>query len=331
MRAAVLAFSISLLVLFGCGYVGPVVPPSPELPSAVGDLAVVEQGNTIRITFSTPPRTTDNLPIKRFSNIDLRIGPVPAPFDLEHWAATAKQYPVEPPEPNDADDPRPQSIEKTILAPEWVGQRVAVGVRTEVKKKDHYSPWSNIVRLEVIPPLPPPAIKLEATAQGVKITWPAEGEGLHYEVYRQRPGDKQPVHIGTAEHDDYLDTTAQYDTAYSYSVVAAKGQAESLPSGGVEITPIDTFPPSIPASITGLATPNSIEVSWQRSPESDLKGYYIYRSVNGGSFTRQGDLLTLPTYSDHSVEHGKTYRYAVGAVDQKNNESEKSTAAEVAF
>jgi fibronectin type 3 domain-containing protein len=42
-------------------------------------------------------------------------------------------------------------------------------------------------------------------------------------------------------------------------------------------------------------------------------------------------LLTLPTYSDHNVEHGKTYRYQVSAVDQKNNESAKSAVAEVAY
>ena len=331
MRAGAFAVLISFVVLCNCGYVGPVVPPSPELPTAVINLSVVEQGNNIQISFSTPPRTTDNLPIKHFSNIDLRVGPLSAPFDLERWSAGAKQYPLEPPEPNDPDDPRPQTMEKTIPVSEWAGQRIAVAVRTAVKKKGHYSPWSNIVRLDVIPPLQPPAIKLEATAQGVDVTWPTEGEALHYEVYRQRAGDEQPVHVGTAEHNEYLDTTAQYDTHYEYSIVAVKGSAESLPSGRESITPVDVFPPSIPASITGLATPNSIEVSWQRSPEADLKGYYVYRSVEGGPFTRQGDLLTLPTYSDHSVEHGKTYRYEVSAVDQKNNESGKSSAAEVTF
>jgi fibronectin type 3 domain-containing protein len=93
----------------------------------------------------------------------------------------------------------------------------------------------------------------------------------------------------------------------------------------------DIFAPSVPASITALAGPDSIEVSWQRSPEPDLKGYYVYRSVNGGPFERQGGLVTVPTFSDHNVEHGKTYRYEVSAVDQKNNESGKSAAAQAVF
>jgi hypothetical protein len=42
-------------------------------------------------------------------------------------------------------------------------------------------------------------------------------------------------------------------------------------------------------------------------------------------------MLTVPTFSDHQVEHGKTYRYEISAIDQKNNESAKSAAAQVAF
>jgi fibronectin type 3 domain-containing protein len=72
-------------------------------------------------------------------------------------------------------------------------------------------------------------------------------------------------------------------------------------------------------------------VSWSRSPDSDLKGYYVYRSVDGAPFERQGDLISLPTFSDHNVQHGKMYRYVVSAVDQKGNESGKSSAAEVSF
>lgn len=331
MRAKAVALAICFLLLCSCGYVGPVVPPSPQLPAAITDLSVVEQGNQIRITFSTPTRTTDNLPIKRFSEIDLRIGPVPTPFDYERWSAQAKMLPVEPPEAIDPDDPRSQLMETSVPVSQWLGQRVAIAVRTAVKSKDHYSAWSNIVRLDVITPLEAPTVKLEATAQGVKLSWPAEGQGVHYEIYRRGPADKQPVNIGTAEQHEYVDTTAQFDTHYEYSIIAAHGSAESQPSKSVGLTPLDIFPPSIPAKVTALATPDSIEVSWERSPESDLKGYYIYRSVDGGTFVRQGDLLTLPTYSDHDVEHGKTYRYEISAIDQKNNESGKSSPAEVAF
>jgi hypothetical protein len=330
-RVAALATLIPILLLLNCGYVGPVVPPSPQLPNPVTDLTVVERGDQIVVSFSTPPRTTDNLPIKQFSTIDLRVGPTVTPFDFDRWSASAKRYEVAPPEPNDPDNPRPNAMSKSIPVPEWVGKRVAVAVRTAVKRKDHYSPWSNRAVLQVIPPLTPPAIKLQSTAQGVRITWATEGERIEYRVFRQGPGDTAPLEIGTSGKPEYLDTTSQYDTRYEYSVVAAEGQAESLPSESVAVTPIDIFPPSVPAGVTALVTPEGIELSWQRSPESDLKGYYVYRSVSGGSFVRQNGLINLPTYSDRDVKHGDTYRYEITAVDQKNNESDKSAAAEAAF
>lgn len=322
---------VAFLLLCGCGYVGPVLPPSPQLPTAVTDLHAVERGDQIVITFSTPARTTDSLPIKQFSEIDLRIGSAGVPFDFDQWAASAQQYELTPPPPTDRDDPQAVAMTKTIPVDGWIGKHVVIAVRSAVKKTDHYSSWSNRAILNVIAPLEPPVLKVEATAQGILVRWAKQVSEARYVIYRQGPGDKQPVELGTSDALDYLDKSAQYDTHYTYTAIATKGSAESLSSQSIDITAIDTFPPSVPASITALAGPDSIEVSWQRSPESDLKGYYVYRSVNGGALERQGGLVSVPTFSDRNVEHGKTYRYEVSAVDQKNNESAKSAAAEAAF
>ncbi len=320
------------LLLVACGYVGPVVPPSPELPSAVTNLAAVEQGNSLVITFDAPPRTTDSLAIKRFSKIDLRIGPDVTPFDFDAWGARAKAYEVPVPPTNDPDTPKPQPISKSIPVSEWQGQRVAVAVRTAVKQTGHFSQWSNRVVLDIVPPLNPPALSVQATKEGYKLSWPAEERpGAHYKVMRQGPHENAPVQIGTAEKAEYVDTTSQWDTPYTYTVVAEQGSAESLPSQPVSITHADTFAPSVPAGVTALAGPDTVEVSWSRVTDSNLKGYYLYRSIDGGAFERQGDLLAVPAFSDHRVEHGKTYRYAVTAVSQKGYESEKSATAEVVF
>jgi len=321
----------AILVLCGCGYVGPVLPPSPQLPAAVTTLQAIERGDQILIAFTTPIHTTDSLTIKRFSEIDLRIGAAPSPFDFDTWAASARQYSLTPPPPSDPDNPQAAAILKSIPATEWAGKRVVIAVRTAVKKTDHYSSWSNRVVLNVIPPLEPPVVKTEPTAHGILLTWPKQGSGVQYSIYRQGPGEQQPVPLGTSDHPDYLDKSAQYDTRYQYTVIAREGSAESLASQPASISMADTFPPSVPASITALAGPDSIEVSWQRSPEPDLKGYYVYRSTEGGPFEPQGGLVSLPTFSDRNVQHGKTYRYEVSAIDQKNNESGRSAAAQVAF
>ena len=317
--------------LLSCGYVGPVVPPSPQIPYPVSNLAVVERGNQLIITFTTPSHTTDALPIRQFSDIDLRVGPSVIPFDFERWAASAKQYEIPFSEENDPDEPRSLPVAKSLPVSEWQGKKIDVAVRTSVRKGEHFSQWSNRVSLEVIPPLSPPQVKCEATRNGYKLTWPEETAGIRYDVLRQGPGEKTPTPIGIAEKPEYVDTASQWDTSYTYQVIAKKGAAESLPSNSVEANHPDTFAPSVPASIVALAGPDSVEVTWARSPEADTKGYYVYRSTNGGPFERQGDLVTIPTFSDRKVEHGKMYRYAVSAVDGKNNISENSAPAEVAF
>jgi fibronectin type 3 domain-containing protein len=39
----------------------------------------------------------------------------------------------------------------------------------------------------------------------------------------------------------------------------------------------------------------------------------------------------LPTYSDKDVQQGKKYRYEVSAIDERNNESNRSAAVAVTF
>lgn len=295
---------------------------------------MVERGSNLVITFTLPARTTDNVAIKRFSEIDLRAGTYQAPFDFNAWADSATPYQLTPPPQNDPEDPRPVPMIHSIPAEAFVNQHIAVGVRTAVKKNDHFSSWSNVVRLDVIPPLQPPVIKAEPSGEGMRITWPGSPAGLQHRILRQGPNEKAPVVLGTTDKSVYIDTTSQYDTTYTYEAVAFQDTAESLVSRPVTVTAaqnVDRFPPKVPVGVTALATPGSIEVSWERDTDPDLKGYYIYRSVNGGAFERLGDLLTLPNYSDTHVEHGKFYRYDVSAVDQKGNESNRSAEAQVSF
>jgi len=247
------------------------------------------------------------------------------------WADSATPYEIQAPPPGDPENPVPVAISKKIPAKEWIGKRVAVAVRTAIRTNDHYSSWSNRVVLDVIPPLTPPKVNAESTAKGVLLSWEPERPDLEFRVFRKTATDNAPLQIGTSKTPDYVDTTSQYETPYEYSVVAAHGLAESLPSASEPITTKDIFAPSVPASITALAAPNSIELSWQRSPESDLKGYYVYRSVDGGPYQTLGGLVTLPSFSDHDVQHGKTYSYQVSAIDQKNNQSARSSSAQVAY
>ncbi len=332
MSVARFALFLSLAILAGCGYVGPVLPPSSEIPTPVNDLNAIERGDRIVVTFRTPARTTDTGPIKHFNEIELRLGPALTPFDFESWAETAQRYPVSPPPPNDPLDPQPIALTESVPLEGLLGKHVAVAVRTAIKRGDHFSSWSNRIVLDVLPPLPAPSdLRVEASANGIILDWRAVDAAKTYRILRQSPSDKTLVEIATVEQAHFMDTTSQFDIPYTFEVVALNGAQESLPVDAQPFTARDKFAPTVPSNVTALAGPESIELSWQRSPETDLAGYFVYRSVNDAAFERQGEIVNLPAYSDHNVEHGKTYRYQISSVDQKNNESAKSAAAEIVF
>jgi fibronectin type 3 domain-containing protein len=290
----------------------------------ITDLAAVERGDKIVVTFSTPPRTLDSVAITRFSHIDLRLGPESQNPDAD------KSIEIEPPGPSDKEDPQPKPIAYSLDVADYTGQRIAVFVRTAVKKTGHFSGWSNKVVLEIVPPLEKPVIQAEGSGSGIVLTWPATA-ATQYQVLRQGPSDKQPVNIASVNDNHYTDISAGYDTDYHYVVIGKRSGAESLPSEPIAANFPDHYPPAVPAGLTAQIGPDAIDLAWQRNTEPDLQGYYLFRSVNNGPFQRLGALITLPTYTDHAVEHGKTYGYKITAIDKKGNESGQSSTVEVQF
>ncbi len=98
----------------------------------------------------------------------------------------------------------------------------------------------------------------------------------------------------------------------------------------VEIVPVDKFPPAVPTGLTAAASPDSVELAWERNTDPDFAGYRVYRSLDGAAFEKIADSLEAPNYSDRGVAGGKRYRYAVSAVDLLGNESARSQPVEVA-
>lgn len=64
----------------------------------------------------------------------------------------------------------------------------------------------------------------------------------------------------------------------------------------------------------------SIELVWADSPEADLSGYHVYRSVAGTELTLVG-VETAATFRDGTVQAGSSYVYEVTAFDGAGNES----------
>ena len=307
-------------MLAGCGYIGEPLYPALNIPTRVSDLAVVERGNHIHVTFTIPALTTEGLVLKQIGSVELRAGPSTGDFEINRWAESAKRIEVAAPG-------QPGAVQVPIPVEGFVGQAIIVAARV-VNAKGRASAWSNVVLLTVETPLTTPAQFIaKPSPEGVRLTWTAPGETA-FRVYRVAPGENSPALLASATEAQYVDATAEFGKTYSYYVQAVHEKAESEAAGPFVITPKDEFPPATPAGLAAAVSGDSIELSWQRNTESDFKEYRVYRSLEGGPFERIAAGLEAPGYSDRKLTSGKRYRYRVTAVDQSTNESEPSSIVE---
>jgi hypothetical protein len=318
----------ALLLMSGCGYVGDPLPPALHIPGKVTDLRAAQREDRIVISFTVPPLTEEGLPLK-LGKVDLLAGPyAKSPFNAEEWAVGAKRL--------DTSTLKPGPATTTVESSGWNGQEVFFRVRV-IGDRGKDGGWSDTANLRVIAPLRrPDGLKVEATAQGVKLSWagPREPAGVSFRV-RRREGKGDAAEVATATGYEWVDLQTRYGETYEYSVqslMAADGaRAESALSDPISIVPLDRFPPAVPSGLTALAGPSSIELTWDPNAETDFAGYFVYRAANGGAFKRLAGPLATPSFSDKDAHPGIKYGYAVSAVDQAGNESERSNAVEISL
>ena len=304
------AFVLAAALLSACGYVGPPMPPTLDIPVTITDFSAWEYGNNIEFTFTLPAKTTENLDLKSVRSIELRIGEnvpdsklVVLPIVKPGLAVTGQ-----------------------VPAQTWIGKTVVLQVHA-TGPKGKASAWSNPVSLMVIQPLATPSTpKPQNVEKGVELTW--TGTGPRYRIFRAE-GDGQPQQLADADGPPYLDETTVYGTRYGYRVQAIASENQwSVVSEAAEITPVDVFAPAVPQGLSAVSTPQSIELAWTRNTETDFRGCNIFRSVDNGPFQKIASLIEFPTFSDSMIQAGKKYRYTVSAVDLTGNESAQSAPAE---
>jgi len=325
MNRAYPALAAAALITSGCAYLGPPLPPLANVPGHITNLAAIQRDARIIAQFTPPALTTEGVAIKKPLTFDLRIGPAATPFNIAEWSAAARPEPSVPAVNG--------NVRYEIPSPEWTGKEVVIAVRA-IGANGKESGWSNTVVLPVVaPPQVPSALRAEATAGGVRLEW--VGPGSRFRILRRDPNGEKFDPVATVTGHDWVDPLSEFAKTYSYELQALVNigngnEAESELTAPVTITPLDTFPPAMPVGLRGAASPNSIELAWDRNTDPDLAAYRIYRAEGSGAFTKIAEGSQIPTYSDHAIEHGKTYRYAVSAVDQAGNESARSEPVEVA-
>ena len=316
--------AVAALVLAGCGYIGEPLPPLANVPPRVTDLAALQRGGRIIVQFTVPTKTTEGHPIPPPLRLDLRAGTADQ-FEENQWAAGARQI---PPAATAAGVARYE-----IPAADWTGKEVIFGMRVVAGNGKH-SLWSNFVVVPVVAaPEKPGGIAPVTTAQGVRLTWQARG--TDFRVFR-KTGDGGYAPVADVQTPEWTDPGTEFGTRYTYVVqsivkLGNRKEAESDLSDEASIVPRDIFPPAAPQGVQASSAPNSIELNWERNTEEDLNGYRVYRAEGNGTLEKIADVSVVPSYSDRKAEHGKTWRYAISAVDRAGNESPRSAPIDVAM
>ena len=300
--------------LAGCGYIGDPHPPLLNIPARVTDLTALQRGSTIIVEFTVPALTTEGVVAKKPVKLDLRGGAAPDPFDADVWASRARQF-----EEGAVENHRARY---QIPVNGWAGNQVLFAVRVEgANGRD--AGWSNVATLEVVPPpRTPAALRAEGVAEGVRLAW--QGDGQRFRVWRRTEADPAFTALREVDAAEFVDTGIEYGKAYRYRVQALAGMAESEASEEARFTPVDRFPPAVPAGVTAVVSTGSIELVWERNAEEDFAAYRVYRESE-----MIGETGTTPSFSDRKIEPGKSYQYAVSSVDTKGNESARSEPVRV--
>ncbi|MFC0211038.1 fibronectin type III domain-containing protein [Paenibacillus chartarius] len=184
---------------------------------------------------------------------------------------------------------------------------------------------------DTVPPAAPTGLTAAPGNTTAQLNWNANTEGdlADYKVYVSANGGttwNAGISVGTAR--SYQATGLTNGQAYTFAVTAIDTSGNESPkSASANATPSsgDVTPPSTPAGLTGSAVDGSAALIWNANEDSDLAGYKVYTSTDGGTTWNAGaNANKLTAYTAGGLTDGSSYSFAVSAYDTNGNESGKS-------
>ena len=91
-------------------------------------------------------------------------------------------------------------------------------------------------------------------------------------------------------------------------------------------TIVDNITPDEPTNLTLTPLANSFVLNWDTHPTDNYESYTVYRSANGGQFTKLDSLVYTNTFEDSTIVNGINYEYYITVLDRSYNESSPSNA-----
>ncbi len=336
-----LAWGGLTLVSVGCAKVGPPVPPPRFALAATDELVATQYGDQIILRFARDVRAVRADVLRR---VEPRDAPLALPEEVFlrearlvgsvgglELAAAAPTY-------ADLFDP---------LDASWRDKRIRYAVRL-IDERGRPSPLSSYALAYPFGGVAdaPGEARAEVTQDAIRLAWQPPARSLdgspavdaQFNVYRRRTdgGLESRRNNAPLTSPAFADTDFAFGEEYEYVIRAvslARGELiESRASAPLRVRPVDAFPPSAPANVTGASAAGLVSLFFPANPEPDVSGYIIYRG-EAGTDAAPVKLTPTPiqrtTFQDRTGVGGQTYRYVVTAVDVFGNESAPSRPVEV--
>jgi len=178
---------------------------------------------------------------------------------------------------------------------------------------------SNIVTATPRPlPSPPAKIGFVVGSDALTLSWDSAGEGVCYNIYKttdEGAFGKMPINREPECALSYRDAGILPARVVYYRIrplLNTEIRDEGYASATVEVNP-SAFIPSPPSDLRIAAGEDRVHLVWKESPEAWVKGYRVYRRVEGGpEFTLIGE-VALPSFTDPE-KSGKRVRYMIRAL-----------------
>ncbi len=184
-----------------------------------------------------------------------------------------------------------------------------------------------------LPSAPTSFVALRGNAQ-VNLTWllPTNNGGVSitgYKVFRGDAANNMTL-LATVGAGNYSlrDNDVVNGVTYWYGVSAVTSEGTGLNAGPISVTPATL--PGAPVSVQAKGVNTAVELSWTAPSNggSDIVQYRILRGTDAANLTFIANASGSATsYRDTGLENGKTYFYAVSAVNDVGEGALASTVS----
>jgi hypothetical protein len=333
------------------------MPPSLNLPDPVNDLTAVRAGNQVSLTWTMPKRNTDKLFLK--SDIPVWVCRKELTEACTHVDANLL---FAPGASGAFTETLPPAL--TTGAP----RPITYFIELPNRKDRSAGLSNGAVVLAGQAPAAVANLTAEVRKDGVILRWtPGSDDQIGHESIRlhrklltkapessQKPrkdlftepsaAQEQSLIVESGRAGRALDKDIRFGEAYEYTaqlVARVKTDSKIFELAGplsapVRVEVLDIFPPSAPIGLAAVASApgdgiaGAIDLSWQPNTETDLAGYIVYRRTGGEGWQRISPAQPIvgPAFHDTGIQPGRTYSYAVTAIDLGGHESARSADVE---